>query len=235
MRPVSANPNSGSGELQTFTFQFFDANGPNDFVSGIIQIGPALASSDYTGTCTFRYLRANNRVELSSGPGTWIGDSLGGPANLQNQQCQINAHSTSAVWTGNALTFTVGLTFFFPIAGPNQIWMDAIGASSESGWLQNGTWTAPAPANFLSSISSTPSSGTGAAQAFTFRYADSSGGDQIQRAWVQFTPSYSPSNTAHTCEFYNDRAAHKWNLLADDGITWIRTNPGTLLENSQCW
>jgi hypothetical protein len=238
VRPVSVTPASGtsaSGTPQSFAFKFADDNGPSDLNGALVRIGTSPSSGDLT-TCSFSYVRSTNRLELVTGAAASVGGILGTSTILQSQQCSIDLGPATALWTGNTLTLTLPISFLPPIAGPNQIWMDAQGASMDSGWFQEGTWTVTAPANIVSAIAVTPSNGIGASQTFTFQFADTSGGDQVQDLWGWITPAFSQTNSANTCKFYFDKRSHQWNLLADDGVTWMRVNFGglTLLENSQC-
>ena len=228
VRPVSASPSSGSGSSQTFVFQFDDDNGPSDLTTASVQIAPAFATNDYSGTCTFHYVRPTNRLELWAGTAVWTGATPGASTTLQNGICTLDAASTTALWTGNRLTLTVNAAFLPALAGPNQTWMSATGVSPDSGWQQKGNWTVTAAPNIPSVISVSPNGGHGGMQTFVFRYADTSGADKLQTLYAWFTPAFG-GNYSNTCMVSYDKPTLQWKLLGDDGVTWSSS-----LQNSQC-
>jgi len=100
VRPVSTTPSAGSGSTQTFVFQFADDAGPGDLAAASVQFAPALATTDYSGTCTFHYLGPTNRLELSAGIGVWTGAAPGAATTLQNGMCSLDAAGSTAQWNG---------------------------------------------------------------------------------------------------------------------------------------
>jgi hypothetical protein len=90
------------------------------------------------------------------------------------------------------------VTFLPAFAAPLQTWMDIYTPTADSGWSQEGSWTVTAPPDIVSVFSVTPCcGGHGANQNFVFKYADTSGGGNIQTAWAWFTPAYNSGNAAH--------------------------------------
>ena len=233
LQPVSVSPNGGSGSAQTFTFQFADASGPTGAVA---QMWFTQAyGTDRTASCLMYY--ASNQLFLVGDDGvTALSATLGTSGSLANHQCSVDTGSATAVWSGSNLTITITVTFLPAFATPLQTWMDIYTSTADSGWFQEGSWTVTAPPDIVSVFSVTPCcGGHGANQDFVFKYADTSGGSNIQTAWAWFTPAYNSGNAAHTCQIYYNVPLHQWNLLDDSGTTWMSaTTGGVTLHNSQC-
>jgi hypothetical protein len=233
LQPVSVSPASGSGSAQTFTFQFADASGPTGAAA---QMWFTQAyGTDRTTSCLMYY--ASNQLFLVGDDGvTTTSATLGASGSLANHQCSVDTGSATAVWSGGNVTITMTVTFLPSFAAPLQTWMDIYTPTADSGWFQEGSWTVTAPPDIVSVFSVTPCcEGHGANQNFVFKYADTSGGGNIQTAWAWFTPAYNSGNAAHTCQIYYNVPLHQWNLLDDSGTTWMSaTTGGVTLRNSQC-
>jgi len=82
----------------------------------------------------------------------------------------------------------------------------------------------------------TPASGFGISQTFTLDFSSTNGGNDINTAWVWFTPTFSGS-AANSCLLYYQRSGPpRFFLLDDAGTTWqsaLAGLPGTL-QNSRC-
>jgi hypothetical protein len=230
---VSVTPNSGSGSPQTFVFVFSDPNGATDIVSTQIDINAALASA---GTCYFYYARGSNEIQLATDTGTWPGGlPLGNAGTLENSQCSLNVGASSVSASGTTLTLDLAITFKAAFAGAKNIYMLAVNATLNSGWVQRGTWTAPGGAapSPPSTVSVTPNSGSGSPQTFVFTFSDPNGATDIVSTQIDFNASLA---SAGTCYFYYARSSNEIQLASDTG-SW----PGGLsvgstgtLQNSQC-
>jgi hypothetical protein len=191
--------------------------------------------TDYSASCFIYY--SNSQLFLFNDDGaTTTQSALGTAGSLANHQCSVDTGSAAAVWSGSNLTISLTVTFLPAFAGQLQTWMDINTASADTGWFQEGSWTATAPPNIVSVVSVKPCCNTsGAFQNFVFRYADSSGASNIQTVWFWFTPSYNNGNAAHTCQFYFSTINHTWNLMNDAGTAWMTTPYyADNLQNSQC-
>ena len=207
LQVTSVTPASGSGSSQAFSFQFVDSSGPTGMTANMWFTGAY--GADYSASCFIYY--SNSQLFLFNDDGlTTTQSALGTAGSLANDQCSVDTGSAAAVWSGNNLTINLTVTFLPAFAGQLQTWMDINTASADTGWFQEGSWTATAPPNIVSVVSVKPCCNTsGAFQNFVFRYADSSGAANIQTVWFWFTPSYNNGNAAHTCQaYYNLNYAH---------------------------
>ena len=233
LQPVSVSPSSGSGPVQNFTLQFTDSAGPTGATAQVWFT--AAFGTDKSANCLISY--ASSQLSLLGDDGvTPSSATLGASGSLANHQCSVNTGSATAVWSGSTLTMTVAMTFLPAFAGPLQSWMDIYTPTADSGWSQEGSWTVTAPPNIVSVVSASPCCGAhGSAQTFVFKYADSSGSNNIQTAWAWFTPANNSGNAAHSCQFYYSFPLNQWNLLDDTGTVWMSaTASNVTLRNSQC-
>jgi hypothetical protein len=139
--PVSVTPNTGSGSSQTFAFEFSDGNGAADIASAQLDISAQLSA---TNTCYFYYSRASNALYLANNAGAWQGPlTIGSAGTLGNNQCSVNAGTSSVSMSGNTLTLNLALTFEAAFAGAKNIYMEVQNATMDSGWSLHGGWTVP--------------------------------------------------------------------------------------------
>ena len=86
-----------------------------------------------------------------------------------------------------------------------------------------------------STVSVTPSSGSGASQTFALKYFDTAGASSLQQVWVYFNAALAnPARNA--CLLYYSAVTNQISLLGDNGTTWQAATLGsaTTLQNSQC-
>ena len=230
---VSVTPNSGTGQSQTFQFQYSDFNGIQDLRSVWAWFTPSFGSSG-ANSCMFYYDRGVNQLNLlNDGGNAWMSAVRGAPGKLENSQCAIDtANIPSPDFPPTNLSLSVPLSFKAPFAGAQEVWLYAAGGASNGGWQHLGDWNALGP---VAVLSVTPKTGSGATQTFSLAYADVAGAADLASVWVWFTSAFGSSG-ANSCMAYYDRAANQVKLLDDAGNTWLsatRGVPGTL-ENSQC-
>ena len=136
---ISATPNSGSGNSQTFVLQYSDSRGATSLVSEWVWF------SGNPGHCLVAHDRATDNVYLLNDAGTgWLGQKLGS-GTLQNSYCSVNVAGTSVSLNGGMLTLTLPVTFNTPaFSGSKTIQMFANAAGEvASGWQNRGSWIVP--------------------------------------------------------------------------------------------
>jgi len=138
---VSVTPASGNGSIQIFTFTFTDASGAADIATASLDINARLVANN---ACYLSYTQSSNTVALASDAGGFpAGLPIGTPGTSANSQCSIDAGASSVTASGNTLTLNLALSFSDGFAGAKNIYMDADGATTDSGWWHRGTWTVP--------------------------------------------------------------------------------------------
>jgi hypothetical protein len=230
-------PSSGSGLEQTFAFQYADPLGATDLTSVWVWItsnfNPALPS------CLLEYARAANQLYLYNDAGTgWLAPATPGAAGtLSNSQCSINMAAATVTTSGTNLTLNLPVTFTAAYAGAKTTYMYAGGSSSNSGWQTMGSWTAHATSGPPTTVSVTPSSGSGLQQTFAFQYADPLGATDLTTVSAWFTSNFDPATPSNSCLIYYVRATNLLYLYNDAGTGWLApATPGAAgtLSNSQC-
>jgi len=104
------------------------------------------ASGDPAGTpaCVVTYKQVENKFFLGDNTGS---EQALGATNVENTNCLLKVQGTSSTIPSSLQRrVTISLTFKGPLAGQRQVYafvQDAIGANS--GWIQGGNWTVPAP------------------------------------------------------------------------------------------
>ena len=229
---VSVTPGSGTGTTQTFAFTYSDSRGYGSIVMAQVLINTSFATPN---GCFLYFNRSANSVFLTNDAGTsWQGPvTLGTSGTLQNSQCTVSGSGSSATGTGNTLTLNLALTFKSAFAGSKKIYMEVNDATGDSGWQQRGTWTVPASL-LPSTISVSPSSGSGTTQTFAFTFSDPSGYASVVAAQMLFNTSFA---TPSSCFLYLNRAASAIYLASDAGTVWqgpVTLGTSGTLQNSQC-
>jgi hypothetical protein len=138
---VSANPASGSGAAQTFSFTFSDANGYSDIHSTRVLIHQQLQEAN---SCYLYYVRSINRLYLLNDTGNELTSSVpvGADRTIANSQCSLRGAASSVTASGNTLTLNLAITFTPGYAGPKTMFGYAQDNGYQvSGWQTLGTWT----------------------------------------------------------------------------------------------
>jgi hypothetical protein len=229
---VSVTPSSGSGSSQTFSFVYSDPKGFAAIYNASAIINSSLSLA---GGCYFTYSRAGNALYLANDASTaWLAPViLGQNGTTQNSQCTVNTAASSALGTGNTLTLNLALTFQTTFVGARNIYMDVYDGT-DSGWLQNGTWTVPGASGPPVAVSVTPGSGSGSSQTFSFVYSDPRGFTAIYNASAMVNGSLS---LAGGCYFTYSRAGNALYLANDASTAWLAPvilGQNGSAQNSQC-
>ena len=97
------------------------------------------------------------------------------------------------------------VTFKGAFGGVKSIYMFAAEASSETGWVQKGTFTVTASGP--SAVSVSPGSGSGTSQTFTFAFSDAQNASNLTGMAMLFTANGSASNACYiACALSQARA-----------------------------
>jgi sugar lactone lactonase YvrE len=229
---VSLSPASGTGLTQTFTMVYSDPNGISDLSDLVVVFNTSVSvSSD----CAVVYVPGTNKMYLYNNAGTALSTGVipGSSGSVSNSQCTLAGSGSSFSTSGNNLTLNVALTFTGTFVGEKNVYLEAKGATSSSGWAKKGLWM-PASAGPPAVVSLSPASGTGLTQAFTMVYSDPNGISDLSDVLVVFNTSVSVSSG---CAVVYVPGTNKMYLYNNAG-TALSTAviPGSLgsVSNSQC-
>jgi hypothetical protein len=232
---VSVTPSSGSGASQVFAFAFSDPAGATDIVSTQMDINSSLSAAS---ACYIYYSRASNQIQLANDGGSFgAALTVGTAGTMQNSQCTVDAGASSVVLSANTLTLNLALSFKPAFAGAKNIYMEAQNATFDSGWSPIGTFTTTSGGGGTpqapSTVSVTPSSGSGASQTFAFVFSDPAGAIDIASTQMDINSSLT---AAGGCYLYYSRASNQIQLANDGGSFGTALTVGTAgtLTNSQC-
>jgi hypothetical protein len=235
---VSVTPSSGSGPQQTFALQYADSLGATDLGSVWVWITANFTPATPSNSCLLEYARAANQLFLYNDAGTgWLAPAtLGASGTLSNSQCSVNMGAASVTTSGMNLTLNLPMTFTAAYAGAKNTYMYAAGSIANSGWQLMGSWTVPAASGPPTTVSVTPSSGSGLQQTFALQYADPLGTTDLSSVWVWFTSNFNPAAPSNTCMVGYAPAANQVFLYTDAGASGPPATLGAAvtLSNSQC-
>ena len=138
---VSVTPASGAGFTQTFSAVYSDPNGLADLTQAQLLINSSVNSA---AACYVIYNTATNQLFLRNDAGTAnlaTAVTPGSAGSVANSQCTLFGTGSSVIPSGNTLTLNVNLTFAGTFTGSKRVYLQAVGKTSNSGWVQKGTWT----------------------------------------------------------------------------------------------
>jgi pimeloyl-ACP methyl ester carboxylesterase len=235
--PVSVTPGSGSGAQATFALQYADTLGATDLSTVWVWFTSNFNSGSSANSCLVYYARAANQLFLLNDAGAvWSPAAPGAAVTLSNSQCSIDAVAASVMPSGTNLTLNLPVTFTAAYAGAKSTYMYAAGSGANSGWQAIGTWTVPATAATVTTVSVTPGGSSGAQQTFALHYADTLGATDLSAVWVWFTSNFNTVSSANSCIAYYARATNQILLINDAGTAYTPATPGSAvtLSNSNC-
>lgn len=228
-------PASGSGRSAALQVVFSDTDGGADIATARVVVNTSAVDAN---SCSIRVQRAAGVVELASDSGsTWSSGTAGGLGTLQNSQCQVKLVNSSVAVSGSTLTVVLDVVFAEAFAGQRNVYGLATDTSGASGaWKQLGSWTVTAPVVNSAPVAAgvSPSSGSGAAQVFTFNYTDANGAADLALLRVLIN---SQQTAVAGCYFVWDRGAGMIWLADDSGAVWAasaRVGTDEAASNSQC-
>jgi hypothetical protein len=227
-KPSVISASTPSGGSPSFSATFTDSGGIQNLTW--LQM---LINSDLNGqnACWVQYHRPTNALALVNDTGTGASAPVvpGSAAALNNSQCTLYAAGSSVVISGNTLVLNVALSFEPTFTGIRKIYLDAQNAlGQDSGWQQQGYWTAAVPQ--VISVS-TPS---GTNQTFSATFSDTSGYQNL--TWLQMLIN-SNLNGQGACWIQYYRPTNALALVNNAGnaaLGPIMPGTFTILENDQC-
>jgi hypothetical protein len=229
---VSLTPNAGSGVSQTFSAVVSDPAGLADLKT--MQLLLNTTSANQTSACSVYYSAGSNQLFLYDNAGTTLSVPVtpGSATTVSNSQCALAGTGSSVSKSGNNLNLKAALTFTSTFTGLKNIYIYASGNDGlNSGWVQKGTWTVPAPPSI---VSLSPSSGTGVTKTFTMVYSDPNGLSDLKQTRVLFNTSVT---SIAACFVSYSPGTNQLFLYNDAGTgTSAAVTPGSAMQvsNSQC-
>ena len=225
----TVSPNNGSGATQTFTFVFSDSQNAANLTILSMLFAPSMT---FANACSISVNTQAGTVGLTSDNGlVTTARLLGSTTTLQNSQCAVGATSMTVSGLSDILTVTV--TFMGAFDGVQNIYMYAANATSNTGWVQAGTYYVLAGGVPVVN-SAVPSSGSGPGQRFTFTVSDAGGYRNLTGLAVLIAPTLS---TLNACYLTYDRNANTVSLAYQDpaaGATPLVPGSNVTATNSQC-
>ncbi len=229
---IRFHPTAALGSTQIFTFVFSDTQN----VANMTGLGMLFSSSPTTFTNACYLLYDGTKGVLGLYYDNLSGQSdraIGSQTVLSNSQCSIG----NSTYTISGLTFTITLavTFKSGFNGPTNIYMYASDYvyGNNTGWVQEGTFQVTVAANpAVNSV--VPSSGTGAAQRFTFTASEPGGGSLINYVGVLFAPTF---NMVNACYLQFDGTKNTISLAYQNpagGATPVTPGSTQIATNNQC-
>jgi hypothetical protein len=230
---ISVTPGSGTGNSQTFSFVFTDADGASDLSGLYVLINSALSVAD---SCTMAYYPSSNLLYLINNANTGVAGSVqpGLMGTVSNSQCTVTGGGSSVTRSGNTLTLKIQLTFQTSFAGSRLIYANALDtAGLGSGWVHLGVWPVSG-GNPPTATSVTPSGGTGSFQTFSFVFADSDGASDLTAIYVLINSALNVENACAMAYYPSGNVLYLINN-ANTGVDGA-VQPGVAgtVANSQC-
>ncbi len=236
---LGISPNTGNGNIQTFTAAYSAANGYQDlrWVQMLIAVATNGGGQAY---CYVHYDVQGRGFWLYGDGGFFVGPiSPGAPSNrLQNALCALNTSGSSA--TGDGLTLTLNANVVFKGAGARNIYLRAMNmAGVDTGWVQQGTWITAAASLGMTVSPSSGSVTNGTQQTFTLTYPDTPGFVGAASGWEQFLVAVASDGGGQPfCYVHYDRGGNGlWMYSSDVGYFLGPVMPGTAsnaLNSSAC-
>jgi virginiamycin B lyase len=178
---VGSQPPSGTGNSQSFTFQFSHPNGWQNL--GIVNILVSNAL-DARNACYLAYSTQASTLYLVNDAGDAGGPfagfvALGSSSAIQNSQCSVTLVSASG--TGTTLSLTLNMTFKAGFGGNKITYVAARDQSgNNSNWQALGVWQVPwTPSGTISFSSINPARSTGTSGNLQIAFTDSKGPGDI--------------------------------------------------------
>ena len=228
---VSLTPNAGTGVTKTFTMVYADPNGLSDLKQTRVLFNTSATSS---AACFVSYSPGPNQLFLYNDAGTGLSAAVtpGSATQVSNSQCTLKGTGSSFSKSGNDLTLKVALTFTGKFAGQKKVYLYAWGNNGlNSGWLQKGTWTIPAPPSI---VSLSPNAGTGVTKTFTMVYADPNGLSDLKQTRVLFNTSATSSAACFVSYSPGPNQLFLYNDAGTGLSAAVTPGSATQVSNSQC-
>ncbi len=178
-----------------------------------------------------------NIVSVSPGPTAFAAGKTVACAPASGAYTCVIYGGANATIISNGVVAVVSLT----LAASATIGIGSPSAASPAGgaiplFATDATVTFQATATAPTTVSVTPSSGSGAQSTFALHYSDPLGAADLATVWVWFTSNFNTGSSANSCLLYYARATNQLFLLNDAGTAWSPAAPAAAvtLSNSQC-
>ena len=156
---ISANPSSGTGLTQAFTWTVSNPEGYAEISE--VQALFNMALSGWSA-CYIRYSRASNLLYLADDSGaTWMGGFAPGTiGTASNSRCLISGNGALVSGSGTQLILTVPVTFQAGWAGLRNDYLNVYdSAGFNSGWQTMGSWNVVSGPQYTLTMAASPSAG----------------------------------------------------------------------------
>lgn len=215
----------GSGGQVTITARFSHPAGASVLRNMYVLLS---SNGSLNSACLISYNAASNVFTLANDVAS-SGSTLvtPGSGSAQNTQCQLRGTGSSKVASGNTVTLTLSVVLSSGFPGNNTVYLYAEDAQSNTGWvIKEG-------ASIVTADSVSPSSGSGAAQVFTFTFSDTKSPNNVQAAAMMIGVDTSGLNA---CWLVYDRSRATIALLWDNptGSNAKPFGSTVNIKNSQC-
>ncbi|MGA3241286.1 MAG: hypothetical protein ABSG03_33905, partial [Bryobacteraceae bacterium] len=238
---------SQAGTSQSFTFSLYDSAGIADMNSADLAFGNTADSN----ICYLIYFPNTHTLSLNADSsstgvvsGNWTYGAPGVTGTINNSQCSVNLGASAESYPngsgGTTVNLTAAVTFNAAFAGGQPmagvLYNNTQVSSGPWTPLGPGVWDVIAPGDAVSSVSVSPSNGSGLTKTFTLQYSDTAGATAISTAWVWFNAAYSSTGAPGSCMVYYASATNQLFFLNDAGTAWSPATPGAAatLSNSSC-
>jgi len=222
------SPQSGSGNGVTFTAVYVDTAGASRLTTLSLLLAGSASSSE---ACYVSYSQVSGQFALRNALGASM--PVTSSTSATNNECTLVGSGSTATPSGNTLTLLIALTFQTGFVGSQTIYSSAADAGSTTGWIPSGSWNVTGPPPTPSNVSVTPSHGSGAAQKFTFVFADTVNANNLTALAVLFQQSVTKANA---CYITYNPGGNTVSLLTNAGTasTSMALGSSGTIYNSQC-
>ena len=227
---VSLSPAAGSGNTVTYTALYSHPAGASALTT-VSLLASNSASTDIA--CYVTYTASTGKFILYNDFASTGSTTVPTGGIAQNSQCILNGGASSVSLAGTTLTLTLSLTFQAAFVGSKTIYLAATDASTNTGFVQTGSWSVILPTPQPSADAVNPSAGQGLGQSFIFAFSDSLNSQNLLSTEFQFSAAGSAVNS---CDVVYNPVAGTLSLLADNALSQTSKALGsaTILQNSQC-
>jgi hypothetical protein len=239
--PVVVTPDTGAGSAQTFKGSYGAAGGYQHlkWVEMLFAVAPDGGGQAF---CYVHFdVLANSFWLYDDVRGFFVGPVAPGAASnlLQGSLCALSTAESSVIVGGSQLTVNASLVFKQALALNIYLRSDTL-EGVDTGWIQQGSWTAAAAS--LGTIMVSPSSGSvtnGTQQTFTLTYPDTQGFAGAAFGWEQFLVAVASNGGGQPfCYVHYDRGGNGlWMYSSDVGFFLGPVTPGNAsnaLNSSAC-
>ncbi|MEZ5351927.1 MAG: BACON domain-containing carbohydrate-binding protein [Bryobacteraceae bacterium] len=234
------SPTSGTGNTQTFIFNFSDTDGAADLNVLNVLINNAI---DGRFACYIAFVRSSGTLFLVNDAGQAGGPFAGsitipGAGTVSNSQCTINATGSSVLMSGNSLALTLNITFTPAFSGRRVMYVAARDTiENNTGWHALGVWTVPfaAPPTYVSSM--TPARTQSNAVILTTTFSDVDGFADLNVLNILINDGIDGRNACYIAYVRPARTLFLVNDAGEAGGPFAGSIPipGTgIVSNSQC-